>query len=168
MTKREFGSRRNHHYGLIFLTFLIALFLTILPLPQWAQDFRPYWLMLVIIYWALVLPEAVGVGISWCLGLLLDVLQGALLGQYAIAMMIIAYLTYKLHYQLRAFPVWQQSIVIFLFISLAQLFVLWTNILTDQTAASYWQYGVAILCSAIIWPWIYSILHAYQLRYRIQ
>ena len=160
--------RRNHHYGLIAITFLIALFLTIIPLPQWAAEIRPYWLMLVIIYWVLVLPEAVGVGISWFVGLLFDVMQGALLGQYALAMMVIAYLTYKLHYQLRVFPRWQQAIAVFLFISLAQLFILWTNILIGQTVTSYWQHWLAILSSAVIWPWIYSLLHAYQMRYRIQ
>lgn len=160
--------RRNHHYGLVAITFLIAFFLTIIPLPDWAAQIRPYWLMLVVIYWVLVLPQAVSVGISWCVGLLFDVLQGALLGQYALAMLVIAYLTYKLHYQLRVFPMWQQAIAVFLFISLAQLLILWTNILIGQTVASYWQHGLAILCSAVIWPWIYSLLHTYQHRYRIQ
>ncbi len=160
--------RRNHRYGLIAITLIIAFCLTILPLPEWAVAYRPYWLMLVIIFWVLVLPEVFGVGISWCAGLLFDVLQGALLGQYALAMMLVAYLTYKLHYQLRAFPVWQQSIAVFLFISLAQLFVLWTNILIGQAVISYWQYGIGILVSALIWPIVYSLLHSYQLRYRIQ
>ncbi len=160
--------RRNHHYGFIALTFLVALFLTIIPLPDWAASLRPYWLMLVIIYWVLVLPEVVGVGISWSVGLLFDVLQGGLLGQYALIMLVIAYLTYKLHYQLRVFPRWQQAIAVFLFISLAQLFILWTNILIGQTVTSYWQHGLAILISAVIWPWVYSILHTYQIRYRIQ
>lgn len=160
--------RRKHHYGLIAITFLVALFLTIIPLPQWAIYVRPYWLMLVIIYWVMVLPEAVGVGISWSVGLIFDAVQGTLLGQYALVMLVIAYLTFKLHYQLRVFPMWQQTIAVFLFISLAQLLLLWTNALMGQVVVSYWQHWIAVGCSAIIWPWIYALLRSYQLYYRIQ
>lgn len=160
--------RKKHRYGLIMLTFIVALFLTIIPLPTWAAPFRPYWLMLVVIYWVLVLPEVVGIGISWMIGLFLDVLQGAVLGQYALAMILIAYLTFKLHYQLRVFPMWQQAIAIFLFISLAQLFILWTNVLMGQEVSANWQQWLAVLCSAVIWPWVYGVLHSYQNRYRIQ
>ncbi|MGA2655643.1 MAG: rod shape-determining protein MreD [Gammaproteobacteria bacterium] len=159
--------KKNHRYGLILLSIVIAFCLTILPLPEWAQLYRPYWLMLVIIFWTLVLPDGFGVGISWFIGLLLDVMYGTLLGQYAVAMLLVSYLTYKLHYQLRVFPVWQQSIAVFLFISLAQLFVLWTNILTGQSVMTYWQYGIGIFISALIWPLVYALLNSYQHRYRI-
>lgn len=159
--------RKNQRYSLIVISIIVAFCLTILPLPEWAEIYRPQWLMLVIIFWVLVLPEAFGVGLSWCIGLLLDVMFGSLLGQYALAMMLVAYLTYKLHYQLRAFPIWQQSIAVFLFISLAQLFVVWTNVLTGQTIMNYWQYGVSILVSAAIWPWIYGLLNSSQHRYRM-
>lgn len=159
---------RNHHYGFIAISFIIALLLTIIPLPEWALHYRPYWLMLTVIYWVLVLPEVVGVGIAWSIGLLMDVLQGAVLGQYALSMMMVAYLTYKLHYQLRMFPLWQQAIAVFLFMSLAELFVLWSDMLMGRTVISYWDHWIAVLCSAAIWPWIYSSLHHYQTRYRIQ
>lgn len=159
--------RKNHRYGLIIITLILAFCLAILPLPDSVNMYRPYWLMLVIIFWTLALPDGFGVVLSWCVGLLFDVSQGALLGQNAFAMMLVSYLTYKLHYQLRAFPIWQQSIAVFLFISLAQLFVIWTNILIGQTVMTYWQYGIGILISAAIWPWIYSLLHSYQQRYRI-
>ncbi len=158
---------RKRPYGIICITFIIALFLTIIPLPVWAQAVRPYWLMLIVIYWVMMMPEYVGVGIAWGVGLLFDVLQGAVLGQYALAMMVIAYLTYKLHYQLRVFPLWQQTIAVFLFISLGQLLILWTNALMGLSTVAYWQHWMAVLFSALLWPWLYSALHAYQIRYRI-
>jgi rod shape-determining protein MreD len=160
--------RRKRPIGFITLTFIIAVFLTILPLPEWAQYARPFWIMLVLIYWVMVMPEYVCVGTAWFLGLLIDVIQGTVLGQHALAMMVVAYLTYKLQYQLRVFPVWQQAIAVFLFISFAQLLVLWSNALMGQSVASYWQQWIAVLFSAILWPWIYSVLHAYQIRYRVQ
>jgi len=158
---------RKRPYGIIFFTFLIALFLTIIPLPDWAQPVRPYWLMLIVIYWVMMLPEYVGVGLAWCAGLFFDVLQGSVLGQYALAMTVIAYLTFKLHYQLRVFPVWQQTIAVFLFISLGQLLILWSNALMGLTTLAYWHHWLAVLISALLWPWLYGALHAYQIRYRI-
>lgn len=160
--------RHKKPYPFIILTFVIAILLTILPLPSELQAIRPFWIMLVLIYWVLVMPEYVSVGSAWCLGLLLDVMQGTVLGQHALAMMLVAYLTYKLQYQLRVFPTWQQAIAVFLFISIAQLFILWSNALMGEHVAFYWQHWAAVLCSAVLWPFVYHVLHAYQVRYRIQ
>ena len=69
----------------IALSFFVALILTIIPLPDWMASFRPEWVALTLIYWSMALPQRVGVGIGWGLGLALDVLKGALLGQHALA-----------------------------------------------------------------------------------
>lgn len=159
--------RRRRPFGVIAITFLVAVFLTVLPLPDAIQAFRPLWLMLVLIYWVMEVPEAVGMVTAWCLGLLIDVMSGAVLGQHALAFMVVAYLTYQLQYQLRVFPIWQQAIAVFLFISLAQLLILWSNALMGLSVSSYWQYWSGIVVSALLWPWIYSFLKAYQRRYRI-
>ena len=47
-------------YLVIYLSLLVALVLMILPLPDWAQMFRPNWMALVLIYWTMALPKRVG------------------------------------------------------------------------------------------------------------
>ncbi len=74
----------------IILTLLMALILTILPLPDWAQMLRPQWYTLVLIYWVLALPLRVGVGIGWLVGIQVDVMTGTLLGQHALSLALIA------------------------------------------------------------------------------
>ncbi len=71
---------RRHGNWVIVLSLLIALVLTLLPLPPWAAPYRPDWVALALIYWCLALPERVSVGIGWSMGLLLDGLSGTLLG----------------------------------------------------------------------------------------
>ena len=54
-------SGRQQGSGVIVATFLVALLLTVVPLPDWLRPARPDWVGLVLIYWCLALPERVGV-----------------------------------------------------------------------------------------------------------
>ena len=64
----------------VLLSFLVAMMLTSLPLPESAIIYRPDWLILVLIYWCMALPERIGIFTGWLLGLTLDVMYGSLLG----------------------------------------------------------------------------------------
>jgi rod shape-determining protein MreD len=50
---------------IIALSLVIALMLTALPLPEWAVNWRPAWVAMVLIYWCMALPERVGIGVRW-------------------------------------------------------------------------------------------------------
>ena len=77
-------SPSNGHW-VIALTLLMALWLAIVPLPVWAQWGRPELVAMVLVYWVIALPERVGIGIAWVVGLLQDIMQGSPLGQHAFA-----------------------------------------------------------------------------------
>ena len=64
----------------VILSFLTAFVLTLLPLPDWANAYRPDWVALVLIYWCLDLPHRIGPGVGWVAGLMLDITQASLLG----------------------------------------------------------------------------------------
>ena len=73
-------------------TFLVAIVLSIMPGPTWAESFRPDWVGLVLIYWCIAVPERVGVGTGFVLGLIMDVLYGALLGSNALVKSLLVFL----------------------------------------------------------------------------
>ena len=108
----------TRHTGgwLIILSLVGALLLTLLPMPTAAQMYRPEWVALVIVYWCLAAPERVGVGVAWGMGIVLDVITGALLGQHALALAVVAYIAVTLHRQARLFPLWQQAFMVMLLI----------------------------------------------------
>ena len=54
---------------------IAALMLAIVPMPNWASLFRPDWLALTLIYWAMMLPRTYSVGTAWIVGIVLDVAQ---------------------------------------------------------------------------------------------
>lgn len=148
----------RHHGGwIIAFTFVVALMLTMLPLPDWAALYRPEWVAMVLIYWCLALPDRVGVGIGWSAGLLLDVVKGALLGQHALALALVAYLTLHLHQRVRVFPLWQQSLFVLLMVALNQLLVLWVKGIIGLQPGS-WLYWLPSLTSMLLWPWVFLIL----------
>jgi rod shape-determining protein MreD len=99
--------------GRMFVSTVIALVLTVLPLPTYADLFRPSFLVLTVLYWSVAAPRAGGVGLGWFSGLLLDVFQGPVLGQHAMALSVVSYITAREHQKIRSKPLFQQSLIIF-------------------------------------------------------
>lgn len=146
------------------LTIIAAFMLTIIPLPDWAQALRPDWVTLVLIYWVMAIPASIGVTIAWCLGLLLDVAHGALLGQHALGLVLVTYIVHSQHQRMRLSSLLQQAIVVFFLLIIKQLMVLWVNGIIGQ-APNIGLYFVPSLVGALLWPWIYIILRDLRRRF---
>ena len=158
----------NHHGGWVILSsFIVAMMLVALPLPEWAQQLRPEWVVLVLIYWCMALPERFGIGLSWLVGLFTDVLTGALLGQHALAYAFVAYIVIKLHKRVRVFPVWQQALLVLILVLLSQLITLWIKGVIDRVPGS-WTYWLPSFTSTLIWPWIFLLMRDIRRRFRVQ
>ena len=158
-------SRRNHGW-VIWLTFAIGLLLSVSPMPQFLEVFRPMWLALLLAFWTLNLPHKVGMTTAFVLGLAEDVLYGTLLGQNALVLTLITFLVLTLQQRLRMFPMWQQSLVILVIFGLAQLIQLWLSALTGNrlpTLALIWS----AVISALLWPWISFALRGLRVRLSI-
>ncbi len=150
----------------IAVTFIVALMLTALPLPDWAAAWRPAWVALVLVYWCMAVPEKIGVMAGWCVGMLLDVLTGTLLGQHALALSVTAFAAHKLHRRVRVLPIWQQAISVFGLMLFYQILVLWVSGIQGQPVPllGYWT---SPLVSMALWPWVYIILRDLRRRYKV-
>jgi len=156
----------RHNYWIVLVTFLAALMLTVMPLPDWIVAWRPTWVAMVVIYWSLALPQRVGIGTAWVLGILLDVLQGSLLGQHAIGLAIVAYVTLKLHLQIRQHPLYQQSLFVGLLVAIYLCLVVWVNGIIGRSPHS-WSFLTPVMTSMLLWPWLFVILRDIRRRARI-
>ena len=157
----------KHNGGWVILaSFIIALLLTTIPLPGWLNDWRPAWVAMMLIYWCIVLPERVGIGIAWLLGLMLDVHTGALLGQNALGLSVIAYLTLRLHKRIRLFPPLQQSVLICFYLLLFQFLTLWIRGIIG-VPPQHWSFWAPVVSSMLLWPVFFIIMRATRRKYNV-
>ena len=146
-------------YFTIGVTFVVAMMLMLMPLPDWARPYRPEWLALALIYWSMALPKNIGVGIAWILGICVDVIQGALLGQHALGFAITAYIAIRFHQRVRNYPLHQQAMFIGMILLPYMSISLWIMGILGEDPKS-WLYWAPVLTSVIVWPWIYLVLRA--------
>lgn len=154
---------RSRNNWVIWASLGLALLLSVATLPKFMEIGRPLWLALFLTYWVLALPQRVGMTTAWCIGLLADVLNGTLLGQNALILTLITFLVLSLHQRLRMFPMWQQSMVLMVVFGLAQLLHLWLNALTGSRPPTL-AFVLPALVSALLWPWVCTLLRALHLR----
>ena len=57
----------QNRIGVVWLSLLAALLLTIVPIPSAIEIYRPQWVVLFVIYWTIALPQRVSVGMASCL-----------------------------------------------------------------------------------------------------
>jgi rod shape-determining protein MreD len=96
----------------IWVSAIVALVLTVLPLPHYVNMFRPSFLVLTIMYWSIAAPWAGGIGMGWFAGLLLDVFKGPVLGEHALVLSFIAYIFVREHQRIRSKPLLQQAMIV--------------------------------------------------------
>jgi rod shape-determining protein MreD len=150
----------------ILASLAAALFLTLLPLPDWAQDLRPQWVAMTLIYWALALPGRVGVFWAWTTGLVMDVAVGSLLGQHALGFAVVAWLAVELHQRIRVFPPVQQAVTVWVLLLLERLLALWVNGATGQPTPTLW-YWAPTLAGMLLWSWLFSALRNLRRRFAV-
>lgn len=148
----------------IWLSLVLALLLSVAPMPDFLASGRPLWLALCLTYWILALPSRIGMVAAWFFGLFADVLYGTLLGQNALVLMLTSFLVLTLQQRLRIFPRWQQCLVLLALFGLAQLLKLWLFVLSGQRPPDTLQFLYPVLISALLWPWVYTLLNGLKRR----
>lgn len=150
----------------IVMSFVIALMLMALPMPDWAGIWRPAWVALVLIYWCMALPARVGIMVAFTLGIFLDVLSGTLLGQNALALSVVAFITLQFYQRVRVLPLWQQGITVFGLAFIHQVLLLWINGIQGMPV-SFSDYWASPLISMVLWPWIFVVLRDLRRKYQV-
>lgn len=157
---------RHRGGGTIIVSFLIAIILTIVPLPESLSYARPEWIFMVFVYWCLALPERIGVGTGWFMGLILDVVHASLLGQHALAFAIIGFITLKVHQRVRIFPLHQQALTIFMLVTLQIIIINWIKGITGNET-DLWLMLLPALSTAACWPWIFLLMRFIRRKNRV-
>jgi rod shape-determining protein MreD len=149
----------------IAVTVVVALILAIVPLPEAIVAARPDFLLLVVIYWALSAPRLAGLTFAWLCGLAIDLLTGVLLGQHALAFLIVAFLTHKFQLRMRIFPIWQQTLTVMMLLALYQFVVFWIDGVIGSPVTT-WARWIPVFTGALLWPVLVAVLDTWNRRHR--
>ena len=150
----------------VVVSICIALMLMLLPLPDSISAFRPDFVVLTLVYWAMMLPRSWSVGSAWIVGLLLDVAQGTILGQHALALCLIVFVTVRFHLLMRVFPMSQLTATVFALLALYQFLLFWINGVANISAPaiSYWA---PVITGTILWPFVSMLLSGIRMRVQL-
>ena len=136
---------------------LTTLALVSLPLPDLLTPFRPPWVALAVIYWVMMSPREFGLGSAWLVGLMLDIFQGGLLGQNALALTVIAFLTLRFHLQIRIFPLWQLTMTVFALLTVNAFIVFWIDGIVGNPLLGIARW-TQVIFGAVLWPPVMAIM----------
>jgi rod shape-determining protein MreD len=104
-----------------------------------------------------------GLTIAWACGIVMDVVQGTVLGQHALAFLVVAFLTHRLQLRMRVFPIWHQALTVFMLLAVYQFLVFWIDGITGQAVVS-WLRWLPVLTGALLWPFVVSVLDTLNRR----
>jgi rod shape-determining protein MreD len=149
--------RHRDSRGALLVSVVLALVLSVLPLPSWLSAVRPAFLVLTVMYWSIATPRLGGIALGFFAGLALDVFHGAVLGQNALALSAITYVAVREHQKIRLKPSFQQALIM-LGALVAYEFILfaidgWTG--HPMTSPLRW---IHTLTGALIWPLVSAVL----------
>jgi len=120
------AARRNNWWAST-LSLVLTLALVAVPLPDSVAPLRPDWVAVVLLYWSLMAPRHFSLLTAFWMGIALDTLSGALLGQNALALLVVVYLAEKFHLRLRVFPLSQLAFTVLLLLGLYEFILFWID-----------------------------------------
>ena len=125
------GGERSVLVSAISLALMLAL--AVVPLPKLIAPFRPDWVAVVLLYWSLMAPRRFSLLTAFWMGLALDTLTGALLGQHALALLVIVYVAERFHLRLRVFPVSQLLLTVLILLGFYEFILFWIDGVAGRT-----------------------------------
>jgi rod shape-determining protein MreD len=145
----------------IWGSLLLALLANTLPVGRapWIPDF----LALVLVFWSVHQPLRVGIGAAFAFGIAMDVHQGALLGQHALAYTTLSYFAITIHRRLLWFSVPSQAVQVLPLFVAAHAIQLLVRMLTGGTFPG-WTVFLTPFLEALLWPVVSVILLLPQQR----
>jgi rod shape-determining protein MreD len=138
-----------------------AFLLNLLPWGHWAAV--PDFVALVLIFWSMHQPRTIGIGVAFIMGLFMDVHDGALLGENALAYTLLSYFAITIHRRVLWFPAWMQALHLLPLLLMMQTVHVLVHLLVNGTFPG-WIYFSTSFISIALWPVVTWILLAPQKR----
>ncbi|KTD58814.1 Rod shape-determining protein MreD [Legionella sainthelensi] len=135
------------------LSFIVALLLSILPMPELISAFRPPWILLLVLYIEYFLPGNFKLTTLLFVGLLLDVLLATVIGEHSFALLFVTWIASSKSRRFQFFSMMQQIFLIGFFCLLYQSIISLIAVLLGFNYSILAPFA-STLVSMFLWPWI--------------
>ncbi len=149
-------TEKNDNFLLLKIS-LIALIVNAISLPQLIEYISPFWILIFYAYWLVYSENKAAYIVALLLGLILDVSQGDILGQNALALILSSAVILRVKKSFYVSNITTQQIYIFM-ASLVYLIALLITQITMLVANFDWLILFAPITSSIIWPFVRFLL----------
>ncbi|MDU5805412.1 MAG: rod shape-determining protein MreD [Haemophilus parainfluenzae] len=130
-------------WAAILCFFVVALVMELAPWPAGFQAFKPSWLILVLLYWTLALPDRVSIG--------------------SLVLSITFYFVSKYYLMLRNLSLWFQSLLVLLFVFVIRVAIFLVEF-SLHGAFFNWQEIFGAVASGVLWPWVFLLMRTARRR----
>jgi rod shape-determining protein MreD len=147
-------------WGTLLAALILNVLLSMMPgRAAWLPDV----LALTLVFWTIHQPLRVGIATAFFFGLGMDVHEGALLGQHALAYTALSYFAITISRRLLWYSIPSQALQIFPLLAGAHALQLLVRLLAGHGFAG-WGVLLAPAIEAILWPVVTLLLLAPQMR----
>jgi rod shape-determining protein MreD len=147
----------------ITISLACAFFFNFLPWGTWVGV--PDFVALSLVFWSIHQPRKVGIGVAFCMGLLMDVHAAVNLGENALAYTLLTYFAITIHRRVLWFtPVMQSFYVLPLFVFVHAIQIIVRLTVAPGSQFPGWLYFLSSLVTALLWPVATWLLLAPQRR----
>src|SRR5581483_3195656 len=136
---------------------LAAIALQLVHLPDAIAPARPLLVPMVFAYWTYISPAGPSILLAWLVGLVLDVLLNAPLGEHALALLVGIYMVYRMRRIMLMVAFWQTALVLALPLGLYTVVLFYIDGVRGQQA-DLWTRWLPIASSVILWPFLFPVL----------
>jgi rod shape-determining protein MreD len=136
--------------GFITITLILAFLANLLPWSGAGLWIKPDFVALVTLYWCIEQPRRLGFVAAWMLGLFMDVADGTLFGQHALAYSILAYAGIVLHRRVLGFSGTAQVVHVVVLLLMNDLIVLAIRMLAGADFPGF-QYFIGSFVAGALW-----------------
>lgn len=147
----------------LFLWFTLLGAFAVNLVPMGRLPAMPDLLAVVLVFWNVHQTRRIGVGVAFAFGLMMDVHDGAILGQHALAYTLLAYFATAIHRRLLWFTLPSQALQILPLFIAAHLVSFVVRMIFGGMLPG-WQALLAPLFEAMLWPLATWLLLAPQRR----
>ncbi len=147
----------------IWLVILGALIFSTWPLPELLVPMRPPLIGMTVIYWCIMWPARFSLGSAWFAGLAIDILTGSMLGQNALSLTVVAFLTVRFYLQIRIFPLWQLTMTVMALLAVDAFIRFWLDGIAG-VGWSGWERWVPVVAGTLLWPLWMAVMDSLRMR----